>query len=131
MLICLFIIPMFSLSQVNNSGLMDNSSGTTLKNITIGGYIDTYYGYSTAKTTENTVSYFVSMAQNNEMNINLAFVDVRYFNKNIRARFVPGFGTYMNANYANETGNLKNIVEASVGVKLSKSKEIWLDAKII
>ncbi len=36
----------------------------------------------------------------------------------------------MNANYAAEPGVLKNIYEANAGVKLSKKKNLWLDAGI-
>ncbi|NJO01090.1 MAG: outer membrane beta-barrel protein [Bacteroidia bacterium] len=96
--------------------------------ITVGGYVDAYYGYNFAQP-EGSVPYFVSMARHNEVNINLAFVDVRYTSPNVRARFAPGFGTYMNANYANEEGVLKNLLEASVGVRLVKN--IWLDAGIL
>lgn len=40
-------------------------------------------------------------------------------------------GSYMNANYAAEEGVLKNIYEANVGVKLSKTKNLWIDAGIL
>lgn len=38
---------------------------------------------------------------------------------------------YINDNYAAEQGSLKNLVEANVGVKLAKNREIWLDAGIL
>jgi hypothetical protein len=132
--IAITIILIFSntlAAQVTNTAIMDSLSGTTINKITIGGYIDSYYGGTFSKTIDENLPYFVSMARNNEVNINLAYIDVRYHDKSIRARFVPGFGSYMNANYANETGTFKNIVEASVGVKLSKTKEIWLDAGVL
>jgi len=119
------------LAQVSNTGIMDTISGKTLKKITISGYLDMYYGGTFSKTHDNSIPYFVSMARNNEATINLALIDFRYNTKNLRARFVPGFGTYMNANYATEQGSLKNIVEASAGVKLSTTKEIWLDAGVL
>jgi hypothetical protein len=119
------------LAQVSNTGIMDTISGKTLKKITISGYLDMYYGVTFSKTHDNSIPYFVSMARNNEATINLALIDFRYNTKNLRARFVPGFGTYMNANYATEQGSLKNIVEASAGVKLSTTKEIWLDAGVL
>jgi hypothetical protein len=37
----------------------------------------------------------------------------------------------MNANYASERQTLQNILEANVGVKLFKKKDIWLDAGVI
>jgi len=118
-------------AQVANSGLMDTTGGEKLGRISIGGYIDTYYGYYFASAPDGNVPYMVSMARANELNINLAYIDLRYHGERIRARFVPGLGAYMNANYAAEPGLLKNIVEASAGVKLFKKKEIWLDAGIL
>ena len=40
-------------------------------------------------------------------------------------------GTYANANLAAEPETLKHIYEANVGVKISKSKNIWIDAGIM
>jgi hypothetical protein len=70
------------------------------------------------------------MARHNEVTINLAYVDIKYSSSRLRGRFVPGFGSYINANYAAETGSLKNIVEASAGMRLFKDKSIWLDAGV-
>jgi hypothetical protein len=78
-----------------------------------------------------TLPYAVSSARNNEMNINLAYVDLRYRSNKLRARMVPGFGTYMNANYTNETGTLQNIVEANAGVLLSEKRKIWVDVGVL
>ncbi|MBN9338374.1 MAG: porin, partial [Chryseobacterium sp.] len=39
-------------------------------------------------------------------------------------------GTYMNANYSEEQGVLKNIYEANIGFKVSKNKNIWIDAGV-
>ncbi len=55
---------------------------------------------------------------------------LKYSSSRIRARFVPGFSTYVNSNYASEKGTLKNIIEGSIGVKISKKKNIWIDAGI-
>ena len=37
----------------------------------------------------------------------------------------------MNANYAAEPGVLKNIYEGNVGVKISKTKNVWIDAGVL
>jgi hypothetical protein len=39
-------------------------------------------------------------------------------------------GTYANANLSAEPGVLKNILEANAGVKISKNKNLWIDAGI-
>lgn len=131
--VLLVVTSLFSAAhaQVVNTGVTDNFDSVSVGKIYIGGMVDTYYGLSSSFATASNRYYAVSSHRTNEMNINLAFIDVKYKNNKVRAHFVPGFGTYMNENYAGETGSLKNIVEANVGVKLSKKKEIWLDAGVI
>jgi hypothetical protein len=41
------------------------------------------------------------------------------------------FGTYMEANYVNETGSLKHLLEGSVGFRINKKRNIWLDAGVL
>lgn len=118
-------------AQVINTATMDTLETTLIGHLAIGGYLDTYYGYYFNKPRGRKQPYAVSSAQHNEFNINLAYLDVRYRSSKFRARFVPGFGTYMNANYASEPGTLKNLVEANVGVKLFPNKNIWLDAGVL
>lgn len=118
-------------AQVTNTGLVDTSGGVKINKLAIGGYLDAYYGISSEKNSSNTIPYFVNMNRNNELNINLAYLDIRYTDSNFRVRFVPGFGTYMNSNYATEPGTLKNIVEGSVGFRLNKKHNIWLDAGVL
>jgi hypothetical protein len=114
-------------AQIVNTGVMDTADFRYQGKVTVEGYLDAYYSYDFNKPASSNRAYFVSMARHNEMTINLAFVDVKYSSTRLRARFVPGFGTYINANYADEPGVLKNIVEANAGVKLFKSKSIWFD----
>jgi len=98
--------------------------------ITLEGYVDTYYAYDFNKPPSGDRAYFVSMARHNELNINLAYLALNYSSSQVRARLAPGFGTYMNANYANEPGTLKNILEAYAGVKPWKDRNIWIDAGV-
>jgi hypothetical protein len=114
-------------SQIANTAVMDTTDFRYAGKVIVEGYIDAYYAYDFNKPAGGNRPYAVSMARHNEMIINLAFVDVKYSSSRLRARFVPGFGTYINANYANEPGALKNIVEASAGIKLFKTKSIWFD----
>jgi hypothetical protein len=94
------------------------------------GYADTYYAYDFNKPPTGDRPYFVSMARHNELTINLAYLALNYSSSRVRARIAPGFGTYMNANYANESGTLKNILEGYAGIKLWKDKNIWIDAGV-
>lgn len=118
-------------AQIVNTGVMDTSDFRYQGKVTVEGYIDAYYAYDFNKPASGNRLYAVSMNRHNEMTINLAFIDVKYASSRLRARVVPGFGTYINANYANEPGVLKNIVEANAGIKLFKSKSIWFDVGVL
>jgi len=129
-LVTIFVCGMVN-KQVVGAGVMDTTDFDYQGKVTIGGYIDTYYGYDFNKPASGDRPYFVSMARHNEVNINLAYVDLKYNASRLRARFIPGFGTYVNSNYAAEPGSLKNIMEGSIGVKISNTKNIWLDAGVL
>ena len=120
-----------SVAQVVNTATMDTLETTVLGHVAIGGYVDSYWNYNLTNPHAESIPYAVSSARNNEMTINLAYVDLRYRSHRMRARFVPGFGTYMNDNYANETGTLKHLLEANVGILLSEKTKIWLDAGVL
>ncbi|MGV3598278.1 MAG: porin [Bacteroidota bacterium] len=119
-----------TMAQVTNTGVMDTTDVQKEGKVTVGGYVDAYYGFDFNEPKSGDRSYFVSMARHNEFTINLAYADIKYSSQNIRARFVPGFGTYINANYAAEPGVLKNIVEGYAGIRLSQKREVWLDAGV-
>lgn len=117
-------------SQVINTATMDTTDFRYQGKVIVEGYLDAYYAYDFNKPTSGDRPYFVSMSRHNEFTINLAYVSVKYSSSRLRGHFVPGFGTYINANYANESLSLKNIVEASAGIKLLRDKNIWLDAGV-
>jgi hypothetical protein len=120
-----------SRGQGTGTSPIDTTRTTGRGQVTVGGYVDVYYGYDFSRPASGDRPYFVSSARHNELSVNLAFLDIRYTAPNVRARLVPGFGTYMNANYAAEPGTLRHLVEANVGVRLSRTKEIWLDAGVL
>lgn len=130
----LLIICVLSLSaraQVVNTGMVDVYDTISKGKLTVGGLIDVYYLYDFNQPAGSERPYSVSSSRHNEINVNLAYVDLRYINDKVRAHLVSGFGTYVNANYANEPGSLKNLIEANVGVRLSRKKNIWLDAGVL
>ncbi len=95
------------------------------------GYVEAYYQYDFNKPADNSRPGFIySHNRHNEFNLNLGFVKGSYSAERVRANLALAAGTYMNANYAAEPGVLRNIYEANAGVKLSKKKNIWLDAGI-
>lgn len=127
----LFIIPLLAAFTAHAQFVKFNPGGDTTKTVTLEGYADVYYGFDFTKPGDANRAYFVSHNRHNEVNINLAYIGIRYASQNVRASFAPGFGTYMNANYAAERVTLRNIVEAAVGVRLFKNREVWIDAGVL
>lgn len=127
----IFTFYLLSNSILFAQGILRTYTDSANSRFTVGGYIDAYYGYDFSQPKDKDRAYFVNAARHNELNINLAYISVEYISSRMRAKFIPGFGTYMNANYAAEQGTLKNIVEGNIGIKLFKNKEIWLEVGVL
>jgi hypothetical protein len=95
------------------------------------GYIETYYSYDFANPTSHVIQpFFYSYNRHNEVNLDLGFIKVNYNTENVRANLALMAGTYSNDNLSAEPGVMKNILEANAGVKISKKKNLWIDAGI-
>jgi hypothetical protein len=68
--------------------------------------------------------------RSNEFAINLAYLKSSFSDSNFRMNLAFMTGTYAEDNLANENPIFKNIMEANVGYKLSKSKNEWIDIGI-
>lgn len=100
--------------------------------LTISGYAEAYYQYDFNNPADNNRPGFIySHNRHNEFNLNLGFIKANYTAERVRANVSLAAGTYMNANYSAEPGVLKNILEANAGVKISKKKNLWIDAGIM
>ncbi len=99
--------------------------------LTFSGYAEIYYQYDFNKPSNgNRPGFIYSHNRHNEFNLNLGFIKATYAIERVRANLALAAGTYMNANYTAEPGVLKNIFEATAGIKLNKKKNLWLDAGI-
>lgn len=126
--IAAFIIINCQLSIANSANAQTDSTPPPL---TFSGYIETYYTYDFGKpSNHNRPAFVYSHNRHNEVNLNLGFIKAAYQNENVRANLALMAGTYTNANLAAEPGVLKNIFEANAGVKISKKKNLWVDAGI-
>ncbi len=104
---------------------------TSKSNLVLSGYVEAYYGYDFNEPTDhNRPSFIYSHNRHNEFNLNLGFIKAGYTTDKVRANLALAAGTYMNANYSAEPGVLKNIYEANAGLKISKKKNLWVDAGI-
>ncbi|MBL7746964.1 MAG: porin [Chitinophagaceae bacterium] len=100
--------------------------------LTISGYAEAYYQYDFNKPSDNNRPGFIySHNRHNEFNLNLGFIKANYNAERVRANVAIAAGTYMNANYAAEPDLLKSILEANAGVRISKRKNLWIDAGIM
>jgi hypothetical protein len=98
---------------------------------TINGYVETYYAFDFNQPGNNTRPAFIyAYNRHNEVNLNLGFIRGAYNTDHVRANLALMAGTYANANLAAEPGVLKNIFEANAGVKISSTKNLWVDAGI-
>ncbi len=124
------LLVLFILSII--SAVAGGQDSTNKNPLTISGYAEVYYQYDFNKPSDgNRPGFIYSHNRHNEFNLNLGFIKAAYTNVSVRANLAIGTGTYMNANYAAEPGVLKNIFEGNVGIKLSKKKNLWLDAGIL
>lgn len=104
---------------------------TSKSNFAFSGYVEAYYGYDFNEPADhNRPSFIYSHNRHNEFNLNLGFIKAGYSTDKVRANLALAAGTYMNANYSAEPGVLKNIYEANAGLKISKKKNLWVDAGI-
>ena len=109
--------------------LAQDSAGSS--QVKFNAYLEVYYNYDFNKPVNNNrPAFFYSHNRHHEFNLNLGFLKASYNADRVRANLAFGAGTYMNANYAAETGVLKNIFEANAGIKISKKKNLWVDAGI-
>ena len=121
----------FSLTLFVSIHSVKAQSDTAKSPLKINGYLEAYYCYDFGNpANHNRPDFIYSYNRHNEVNINLGFVKASYEKNTIRANLGLMVGTYPNANLSSEPGVLKNIYEGNVGVKLSKSKNIWVDAGI-
>lgn len=107
------------------------AKGAATSSLSFEAYVEAYFAFDMNEPAGYDIPYFVTYTRHNEFNINIACLTARYTADRVRGVFTPGFGTYMNANYAAERTTLENLVEASVGVKVFREKNIWLDAGVL
>lgn len=114
------------------TGAAQDSIKTAKPNpFTFSAYLETYYTYDFGSPENHTRPGFIySHNRHNEVNLNLGFIKAAYTTDNVRANLALMAGTYTNANLTAEPGVLKNIFEANAGVKISKKKNLWVDAGI-
>ena len=104
---------------------------STKNPLTISGYVETYYSYDFGNPSDhNRPGFAYSHNRHNEVSLNLGLIKAAYTTDKVRANLALMAGTYANVNLAAEPGVLRNIFEANAGAKISKKKNLWVDAGI-
>jgi hypothetical protein len=121
----------FLLNSIEN-GLLAQDSLEKRSNLTWCFFIDAYYSYDFAKPSNHEKALFLyNYNRHNEVNINLLLASLSYNDSAKRSNIGLMAGTYPQYNLAAEPELLRHIYEANVGIKLTKSKQLWLDAGIL
>lgn len=121
------LILMLSIFSLNSFAQTDSLK----KSIKFIGYLESYFTYDFANPADHNRPGFVySFNRHNEVNLNIGFVKAAYETDKVRANLAFMTGSYANANLSAEPGVLKNIYEANAGVRISKTKNLWIDAGV-
>lgn len=120
----IFLLPISIFAQ--DSTLKQN------KKLVFSAFVDAYYGYDFNKPTDHKrPSFLYNFNRANEFNINLAFIKASHKSEKTRLNIALAAGTYMQANYAEEPNLLQFVLEANLGLRLSKKNNLWLDIGIM
>lgn len=93
--------------------------------ITFNGGADVYYSFDlTQPEDHNKPGLMYNHSKHNEFRLNLGYIKGSYTSENVRANIGLMAGTY-------STAVGQYIYEANVGVKISKKKNLWVDAGIM
>lgn len=121
----ILLFPALGLTLASNAQQLDSA-------ITLSAYAEAYYSFDLAQPDDHLrPGFFYSFNRHNEVNLNMGMVKLAYSKKNVRGTFALMAGTYAQYNLAAEPELLRSVFEANVGVKLSSTKNLWLDAGIM
>ncbi len=100
--------------------------------LVLSGYAEVYYGYDFSNPSNHERPSFVyNHKRHNEVNLNLAYVKAAYTSAKVRSNLALMVGNYAQNNLAAEPSLLQQVLEANIGVKVSKKHNLWLDAGVM
>lgn len=121
----LFFVILFLLCRVKAAG-----QDSAVLNFSV--CAELFYGFDFDKPQNHERPFFIyNHKRHNELNVNLAFAKGSYNAAKVRGNLALMTGTYAQYNLAAEPEILRMIYEANLGVKLSKKRNIWLDAGVM
>lgn len=112
--------------------LLGKAQSDSTKKLSFTGYVSVYAAHDlNATPTNERPSFFYHYKRTNEVAVNLAYLKGKYETERTRVSLGLMAGTYVQYNLATEPAALRPLYEAYGGVKLSKSKNLWLDVGIL
>jgi Putative beta-barrel porin-2, OmpL-like. bbp2 len=121
----LLLLPALGIALVTSAQKLDSA-------ITLSAYAEAYYSFDMAQPDNHLrPGFFYSYNRHNEVNLNLGMIKLAYAKNNVRGNLALMAGTYPQYNLAAEPEMLRSVFEANAGAKLSKTKELWIDAGIM
>ncbi len=95
------------------------------------GYAEVYFSYDLARPEDNERPDFLyNHKRTSEVAVNLALIRADYTRDRVRAAVGLMAGTYAQYNLAAEPPALQYLNEATVGLRLSRTRDLWLDAGV-
>jgi hypothetical protein len=108
------------------------SQNDSLKKWDFSAYGEIYYSYDFSNPPNHEKANFLyNHKRHNELNANLILVKASYLDKKYRVNLGLMAGNYAQYNLSIEPTWAQFIYEATIGVKISRNKNIWLDAGIM
>lgn len=118
-------------ASANAVAQVEAAADTAKPELAFSAYVDAYYAYDFGHPrSDNRPAFLYQYNRHNEVDLNLGMARVDYARDRVRAALGLMLGTYPQANTIQEPELLRNIYEARVGFKLSKKRELWLDAGV-
>lgn len=113
-----------------NCTLTFANTDSILSKIKWSAYIESYLSLDDSRLLADKIPGFVNHSTLNSVQLNLALLQANYTNDNIRTNLGLMTGTYSQRNYQGKDEPYRSIYELSLGIKLSKTQNIWIDAGI-
>ncbi len=111
---------------------LPKAQNTDSARLKISAYAEVFYTYDFNEPLGgNRQNFLYSYNRHNEVNLNLGLIKANYENDRMRANLALMAGTYAQDNLAAEQDALKYVNEANIGIKISKTKNLWIDAGIM
>jgi hypothetical protein len=129
----LYLLVQLALLMAFPRAAMAQSTDTThVSPLAISGYAEVYFSYDlSAPRNGERPAFLYNHRRHNEVALNLGFIKAGYNRQNVRANLALMAGTYPQYNLAAEPVELRSMMEANVGVRLSATKDLWLDAGML